>query len=376
MLLTQFASLALACATFAGTLAHMMLENPVPFGRPTLNNSPLDSTGSDFPCKLRRGVYDVTQMNYWTAGEAQTIRFFGSAVHGGGSCQFSVSEDLQPTKFSRWKVVYSVVGGCPASVEGNLQGGPTSRVADTFEVVLPKELPSGTYTFAWTWFNRKGNREMYMNCAPITVRGGGDDAGFLATLPDMFVANLPSSACSTIENFDYVFPDPGTAVLTKSQASLTTGLLGAGCASMTVLGSGSETARPADALSKSSPDQQSTNNVFRKQRVTAASEIASANWLSSAVVKAFTVGGTTASEAQTSVAQATQALPSQGSVPPESIAASPLAASETCVPCGSANEVVCIDSGHYGLCDLGCARSQLLAAGTVCKDGQILRRHV
>ena len=143
MLLIQSASLGLACAIFASTLAHVMMESPVPYGRPTLNNSPLDGTGSDFPCKLRTGVYDVTQMNYWTAGEAQTIRFVGSAVHGGGSCQFSVSEDLQPSKSSQWKVVYSVVGGCPASVEGNLSGGPASRVADTFEVVLPKELPNG-----------------------------------------------------------------------------------------------------------------------------------------------------------------------------------------------------------------------------------------
>ncbi|KAI2478636.1 hypothetical protein Ptr902_10249 [Pyrenophora tritici-repentis] len=230
MLLTCPASLRFACALLASTLAHVMLESPVPYGRPTLNNSPLDGTSLDFPCKLRAGVYDVTQMNYWTAGEAQTIRFLGSAVHGGGSCQFSVSEDLEPTKSSQWKVVYSVVGGCPASVEGNLPGGPASHVADTVEVVLPKEMPSGKYTFAWTWFNRQGYREMYMNCAPITVRGGGNNATFLASLPDMFVANLPSSACSTMENFDYAFPDPGSAVLTGSQAKPTTGLVGDGCA--------------------------------------------------------------------------------------------------------------------------------------------------
>ncbi|RYN63910.1 hypothetical protein AA0119_g12476 [Alternaria tenuissima] len=376
MLLTQPASLGLACAMFASTLAHVMLESPVPYGRPTLNNSPLDGTGSDFPCKLRPGVYDVTQMNYWTAGEAQTIRFVGSAVHGGGSCQFSVSEDMQPTKSSRWKVVYSVVGGCPASVEGNLQGGPASRVADTFEVVLPKELPSGEYTFAWTWFNRQGNREMYMNCAPITVRDGGNDPRFLASLPDMFVANLPSSACSTVENFDYAFPDPGSAVLTGSQASPTTGLVGAGCASMTALGSGSGTVRPANALSNSSPGQQSTYTVLGEQPAAAASEVASANWLGSAAVKALAVGEMTASEAKASVAQVTQALASQGPVPPAGVAASLPAASETCVPCSSTNEVVCIDSDHYGLCDLGCARSQLLAPGTVCTDGQILRRDV
>ncbi|RYN17051.1 hypothetical protein AA0119_g11470 [Alternaria tenuissima] len=145
---------------------------------------------------------------------------------------------------------------------------------------------------------------------------------------------------------------------------------------MTALGSGSGTARPADALSNSSPGQQSTYTVLREQPAAAASEIASANWLSSAAVKAVVAGEMTASEAQASAAQTTQALSSQGSVPLAGAVANPPATSETCVPCSSANEVVCIDSDHYGLCDLGCARSQLLAPGTVCTDGQILRRDV
>lgn len=373
MLLIQPAPLGLACATLASTLAstlaHVMMENPVPYGRPTLNNSPLDGTGSDFPCKLRPGVYDVTQMNYWTAGEAQTIRFVGSAVHGGGSCQFSVSQDLQPTDSSRWKVVYSVVGGCPASVEGNLPGGPASRVADTFEVVLPKELPSGEYTFAWTWFNRQGNREMYMNCAPVTVRGGGSDPGFLASLPDMFVANLPSSTCSTPENFDYAFPDPGSAVLTGSQAKLATELIGAGCASVTQPGKGSGTARPADAFSTSSSEQQSAHTLLHEESAAATPVISSASRSSSAAATTLATGETTAIEAQV-----TQALLSLESVPMSDVVTSSPMASETCVPCSFANEVVCIDSNHYGLCDLGCARSQSLAPGTICKDGQILKR--
>jgi hypothetical protein len=140
MLLTRSASLGFTSAILSSSVAHMILDSPVPYGRPTLNNSPLDGAGSDFPCKLRAGVYDLTQMNNWTAGEPQTIRFLGSAVHGGGSCQFSMSEDLQPTKSSQWKVVLSVVGGCPANVEGNLAGGPTDQGAGTFEVVLPKEM--------------------------------------------------------------------------------------------------------------------------------------------------------------------------------------------------------------------------------------------
>jgi len=99
---------------------------------------------------MRAGVYDLTQMTYWTAGEPQTIRFLGSVVYGRGSCQFSVSEDLQPTKSSQWKVVLSAVRGCPANVEGHLPGGPTNQGADTLEVVLPKEIANGKYTFGVT----------------------------------------------------------------------------------------------------------------------------------------------------------------------------------------------------------------------------------
>lgn len=373
MPLTQFTSLGIACAMFIGALAHVKLDSPVPYGSSTLNNAPLDGTGVDFPCKLRPGVYDVTQMNNWTAGEAQTIRFVGSAVHGGGSCQFSVSKDLQPTKSSQWKVVHSVVGGCPATAEGNLLGNPTTSVPDTFEIVLPKELPSGTYTFAWTWFNKKGNREMYMNCAPINVRGEGTDPGFLASLPDMFVANLPSSVCSTIENFDFAFPDPGSAVQTGSRARPTTGLLGSGCASMAVLGGEPQTLRPVDALSKSSPGKQNTHAVSLEHPAPAASETLSLSWLSRAPVKGLAVGGMPASESKVFVAQATQALASQQPTPPTGIAESLPPASETCISCSSANEVVCIGSHYYGLCDHGCARSQLLAPGTVCTNGHIVR---
>jgi hypothetical protein len=56
---------ALACTC----TAHMILENPKPYGIDTLNNSPLDDSGLDFPCKQREGVYDLIQTNNWKVGE-------------------------------------------------------------------------------------------------------------------------------------------------------------------------------------------------------------------------------------------------------------------------------------------------------------------
>jgi hypothetical protein len=345
----------------------MMLESPVPYGKLTLNNSPLDDTGSDFPCKQRAGVYDLTQMNYWTAGEPQTIRFLGSAVHGGGSCQFSVSEDLQPTKSSQWRVVQSVVGGCPADVEGNLPGGPTDQGAATFEVVLPKEIPNGKYTFAWTWFNRQGNREMYMNCAPISVSGGGNDPAFLASLPDMFVANLPSSACATVENFDYVFPNPGDAVVTGRRTNLTTELVGAGCASMTVLGGGSGAVRSVYESSSSSSDQDSTT-------VKASFTITPEPQSTAFAEKVFAQGITRTSDSLALIAEGTLVLAPEGLTPASTSLATPRAESSTCIPCSFDGDIVCIDQNLFGLCNLGCARPQQLASGTVCVDGRILKR--
>ena len=147
--------------------AHMILKSPVPYGNP--NNSPLEATGSDFPCKAV--PYTVNTMNEWSVGSEQTLSFTGTAVHGGGSCQISVTTDKEPTKESKWKVIYSIEGGCPVEAAGNLdQNGPSTNNA--FKYTVPAELPNGVMTMAWTWFNKIGNREMYMNCAPITVSGG------------------------------------------------------------------------------------------------------------------------------------------------------------------------------------------------------------
>jgi hypothetical protein len=44
---------AVIVAFVSGGIAHMILDRPKPFGTLTLNNSPLDENGADFPCKQR-----------------------------------------------------------------------------------------------------------------------------------------------------------------------------------------------------------------------------------------------------------------------------------------------------------------------------------
>ncbi|KAI9149333.1 Chitin-binding, domain [Paramyrothecium foliicola] len=199
--------------------AHILMTNPVPYGASSLNNSPLDASGSDFPCKQRPGVYELEgASNVYPQGSTQQLSFKGTAVHGGGSCQVSVTTDRQPDANSVWKVIKSIEGGCPArGAAGNIGNDPNTPVPDTYDFEIPSDLPAGEYSLAWTWFNKIGNREMYMNCAPITVTGSGGDVSTFNALPDMFVANI--NDCRVSEGNDVQFPNPGSFVAQENGAT-------------------------------------------------------------------------------------------------------------------------------------------------------------
>jgi hypothetical protein len=195
--------------------AHMKMTSPVPFDAANLDNSPLIADGSNFPCKQTDGSYNLAgASNVFAQGSTQKLAFIGTAVHGGGSCQVSVTTDAKPDKNSVWKVIKSIEGGCPAKGQTGNMGNDANAVDPfTYEYTIPKELESGNYTLAWTWFNKIGNREMYMNCAPLTVTGSGGSKDFLNTLPEMFTANIGDEHdCATQDSTDLLFPDPGTDV--------------------------------------------------------------------------------------------------------------------------------------------------------------------
>ncbi|KAL8712683.1 MAG: hypothetical protein Q9220_003215 [cf. Caloplaca sp. 1 TL-2023] len=194
------------------------MESPVPYGADHINSNPLLADGSDFPCKQRDNVYKLIKQNIMPVGQNQTLSFRGQATHGGGTCQISLTTDKQPTKNSVWKVINTIEGGCPSTNPGNIGDDPTGYGADKFQFAIPQIVPSGDYTLAWTWFNKIGNREMYMNCAPITVTGSSTKhkhrrhgaatrarssirrrASAMASLPNMFVANI-GNGCSTAES--------------------------------------------------------------------------------------------------------------------------------------------------------------------------------
>ncbi|CAG1985441.1 unnamed protein product [Fusarium graminearum] len=195
-----------ALASYAS--AHMLMANPKPYGK--IDNSPLDADGSNFPCK--GAVNDGSSINNYEAGSTQQLSFIGSAVHGGGSCQVSLTTDKNPTKDSVWKVIHSIEGGCPARNQaGNYPENPDFEDPDKYDFKIPEELAAGDYVLAWTWFNHVGNREMYMNCAAVKIEGSGGSKGYLDSLPDMFVANV-GNKCETQPNSDLKFPNPGNSV--------------------------------------------------------------------------------------------------------------------------------------------------------------------
>ncbi|KAI1143646.1 lytic polysaccharide monooxygenase [Hypoxylon sp. FL0543] len=218
MRFTRSHSVTAVAATFvAASNGHMIMANPKPFGGPDLDNSPL--TSGNYPCKLKGDpatFYKADGLdNTMAVGESQTLSFKGSAVHGGGSCQLAITQDLQPSVSTSWQVIESIEGGCPSK---------SGQGADTYDWKIPDGVAPGKYVFAWTWISKlAGQPEYYMNCAPITVTGGKSKRSDNETLeilprdgqfPELFVANLADiNSCKTEPGTDPEYPDPGPNVV-------------------------------------------------------------------------------------------------------------------------------------------------------------------
>ncbi|KAI1638262.1 hypothetical protein F4809DRAFT_266258 [Biscogniauxia mediterranea] len=209
--------------------AHVILESPKPYKFVAYGPSnPIEPSGSDFPCKIPPGgQYQIDgSPTVMAIGEDQTLSFIGKAVHGGGSCQLSLTEE-NPTKDSKWQVIHSIEGGCPArNQKGNLDG-PNK---DIYTFQIPEGIAPGSYTFAWTWQARIGGQpEFYMNCAPITVTPAKKNkraniaerrtsVAKRADFPDLFMANMGavSGGCTTedalTQQVPIAYPNPGPSV--------------------------------------------------------------------------------------------------------------------------------------------------------------------
>ncbi|KAK3366524.1 hypothetical protein B0H63DRAFT_504698 [Podospora didyma] len=254
--------------------AHMEMSFPAPF-RSKFNpnvaggdidysmTAPLDKSGSDYPCKGYHKALSTAagkSTATFAPGSAHNFTIVGGAAHGGGSCQASLSYDGGKT----FTVISSIVGGCPLSAN--------------FPFTIPADAQTGDAIFAWTWFNNLGNREMYMNCAAVTIgsesRGKREEPSSWVEIeersaysrrPQIFVANT-DNGCTTVDSADVLFPNPGPdTVLNNPAAKQAAGNCGyngspapgSGLGSGSGSGSSVATALPTPAIksTSSSPPQ-------------------------------------------------------------------------------------------------------------------------
>lgn len=354
-------SVAAAIAFLLGTVnGHMIMNTPTPFNlQDTAKLLQVDPLGPSFPFPCQ-GVFDIVAVTPITAGTTQLVNFTGGAQHGGGSCQFSLTyENPPPADKSKWKTIYTIIGGCPVSAEGNLPvtGSDRDGRADAahcgndsgtecirqFDIPIPKDMPNGNATFAWTWFNKIGNREVYMNCAPVTITGGSDTTAFFDELPTLFLANVPGE-CTT-GNGVLNIPNPGRFGRVLEQPAADSE---GGCEKAAGVptfeddsGGGSGTvAPPPETVSVTPPDTTSSTQPD----------------LGCPAPPAMTSGFATVTSAPVSV-------PTSGS--------GPSSGAQACSPDGS---VTCFSETSFGICANGLAIPQPVAAGTICANGKIVRR--
>ncbi|KAF5247875.1 hypothetical protein FANTH_6156 [Fusarium anthophilum] len=364
-------------ASFAS--AHMLMANPKPYGNP--NNFPLAADGSDFPCKGK--VNDGSGDNVYKQGSTQQLSFTGQAVHGGGSCQISLTTDKNPTKDSVWKVIKSIEGGCPAKgQEGNMGGNADAPDPYKYDFTIPKELAAGEYTLAWTWFNKIGNREMYMNCAAVTIEGSGGSKDHLNTLPDMFVANV-GNQCETPAAKDLVFPNPGNDVDKFNGATEAWGAPdGTGC--KTEAGSaptgGNGTPAPTGGDDTPAPTSNSgsepTQSTQPQPTQPAASPSSGSGGASEIPGGAFiTVSQPAASQPSATQAPAAPETPTDGSGSGSGSGGSDSGAGSSGFTAGTActneGEWNCIGGSTFQRCASGAwTTAQQLSSGVTCTPGQ------
>ncbi|KAK4547382.1 hypothetical protein LTR36_001038 [Oleoguttula mirabilis] len=405
-------AVSLAATTFFGIgNGHLILSSPVPFGLDSLNNSPLvdakpGSSGADYPCKLRTGVYDITAMNNMVVGQSMELSFTGSASHGGGTCQLAITTDLEPAANTTFKLIQTFEGGCPIQADGNDGTHP-------FTFDLPTGTPNGRLTFAWMWYNRVGNREIYMNCAPLDVTGGSDSLDYYDSLPNAYVINLPTSECSTVETSNQEIPFPGQFILkddSVSAAAASGPSCAASAAAQTEGVSGYKSATSANGAATQAPaknaDVTGAATGAATQTAAASSSAAGgygassqASMTSAAAASATSSNSASSAAASTgsgsfvtisTAAATTSAEPSAyptmtassaaGVAAPSGYAAASGTGSSSSgssgTTCSDDGALVCNGSSQFGLCNHGSVVWQAVAAGTTCSNGAIQKRSV
>jgi len=361
---------------FAGAASgHIRMTQPIPYGTP--DTSPLKASGSDYPCKLQQvDGFNASTVTDLKVGSTFHVAFYGKATHNGGSCQFSLTKDRQPSAKSSFKTIYSILGGCPG-----LKGRTT-----TYDIPVPSEVPNGDYSLSWSWYNNIGNRELYMNCAPVRISGSSASDSDFESLPNMALYNLADfNTCKTVETYDVEFPNAGKYV---EKGTTYKPMAPAGCGSYKgtdvdagappsndpqVSGSGtnlalagtlSSTNSNTSALPISTSSAAGGNSGWYMS-TSCATDFSTVYASSTTDLVAFTI---------TEVPRPAKTEPTTPSVTVPSLLTFVIT-SATCVSCPSGGAIICASDGtQFGLCNFGTAIMQPVAAGTKCSNGKIIKR--
>ncbi|OTA31947.1 hypothetical protein BTJ68_08814 [Hortaea werneckii EXF-2000] len=367
------------------TNAHLFIQSPTPI-EGSAPKDPLDASGSNFPC---HGVsLPSSGGQKMAAGSSQVLAFAlgdgaNTAVHGGGSCQLSVTYETEPAAIkdpSNWHGPQGTYSGALACSDPKTNG---VDCVNSFNFTIPTGMKSGAATLGWTWFNSVGNREMYMNCASIDIEGG--DGSEMSDLPSMFVANLANvNSCPITQSMDLSFPNAGKYVTTKkpegeaAKTAVTFPMAkptGEGCSNDggaapggSGYGAGSQSspsAYPPAATTQLAPAYGAPSaapSASVSNPTSAASSAAGGNGYK--IPTMTTIAGTASSAA----------LAPTGSAPAPYTGAGSSCSGDS-VSCPSTGSVICIGNDKFGICDTdGCAIPQPLAAGTTCRNGTIQKR--
>jgi hypothetical protein len=85
------------------------------------------------------------------------------------------------------------------------------------EAHIPATTVANSRFLHRTWFNKTGNREMYMSCAAVTITNGGSGLG--QSYPRIFVANIGTNQCRVPDGQVVDFPEPGADVKRSGSAN-------------------------------------------------------------------------------------------------------------------------------------------------------------
>lgn len=395
--------------------AHMYISEPQPLPGNAIKD-PLDPSGSNFPC--HGASLPSSGGQSISAGSTFPLKLelgggANTAVHGGGSCQLSITYETDPVKVKdpkNWHVIYSIEGGCPSNTAANLDsvGGAvacqTNEQGDcvhSWDVPMPKGVNPGNVVLAWTWQNTLGNREFYMGCSAVSIEGGSGDE--MESLPAMFVANLEieGGKCPTTASQDVLYPNPGQYVTTMSatngknwpKATPTgDGCAGGSAAQPTGYGSGSGSGSSAPAPSSSAYAQPTGYGAppgYAAPSQAAPTSVAS--HISSAIASYDNQKGRetqTTFATSVSVARPSSAAPNVEAPAPTgyssnaSNAESNNTSSGSGDACTEAGSFRCDSVSSFSVCDQGKWVSMgSVSAGMVCHDGIIsgasrFRRHL